>query len=356
MPSFDRRESLLKGVVLAAVVLLIFGAAELSVRWLAAENRLPSPEALLWHRPEVDIKLRQIDNLKSRGPVFAAFAGSSLAYSGIDPVVFDREFQAQGKGEIRSYNIGLAAMSLGMNERFFERVFYRKLRPQVLFWIVSPRDINQNNPISKGVDVEALSSPYGEAILGQGPRAWLTRNLLTYSQFYRYRRVLMISLLNGFRFPSSLPTTFDTPKFESSGYVRNDYNLGQRLAAGEDSDPKKVAKQNLLHFDPNGQNADALVRLAEFCRQNGVELVLVNMPLTSYMMAGFTDPAAEYQRYLDVISQISRDHGVLLLDVNTADLRKGFDDTDYGDMAHLNISGANKFSALLARLYAQAKP
>ena len=114
--SFFRKLWLRLPIVAAilAGLLLAEGAARLAV----AVGKLPSPEPYLWHRPEVYTKLDQMQALESDKPIDVLFVGSSVAYAGIDPTLFDTEVEALTGRSVVSYNAGMGGLPISMVDAF----------------------------------------------------------------------------------------------------------------------------------------------------------------------------------------------------------------------------------------------
>ena len=335
------------------ITVFVLGAVEASVRFAANAGKLPDPEPYLWHRREVFVKIHQLADLTADEPVDILFLGSSLAYSGINPAVFNETYKASTGDPVRSYNAGLSAISMAMNIRFYERVFSHYSQSRVIFLVLSPRDLNQNSIIPQGGDQEVLASANGQALLFDTPEAQAVRFLLEYSTLYRYRDVLMLGLLNGFDFPESLPVTYNDPAFDALGYVRVDNNLAQTIVNGDDPDPDDFARLSLANFETTGSNFDALERFVCVCQEQNIQLVLVNMPMTEIMQQGFDQPEADYQSYLNNVNELVRVYRVAFWDFNADGLRQLFSDQDFNDPAHLNAQGAEKFSVQLSKMYVQ---
>lgn len=86
-----------------------------------------------------------------------------------------------------------------------------------------------------------------------------------------------------------------------------------------------------------------LTRLASYCKQEGINLVLVNMPLTEdnvkLMPDGF------YQYYLTSVQNEANKYGAQLIDLNKPDV---FTKNCFADSVHLNGMGGKKFFQVLS--------
>lgn len=346
MPRAVRRFLLYSTIVLVGLL-----SAEGIVRLAAALEWLPSPEPLLWHRREVAVKLQQVERLRAASPIDVLFVGSSNAYSGISPTAFDQAHQATTGQTIVSYNAGLAALPIATVDLFVERVFADAAAPKALVVILTPRDMNQNNPVNRDLHTEATASAYGQALLADGWPAGLTRFLLEHSFLFRYRNTLTLALLNGFRSPETLPTVYENPPFDSRGYAAILASMSEHVTGEAHTQELANAVLAMREFDPT-EHIAALERMVQFCHARGIRLAMVNMPMHTYMMSGFEHPEADYQRYLDAVQAVSSRYQVPFWDMNASPYREQFGDDDFGDLIHLNDQGAQKASRILAALYA----
>jgi hypothetical protein len=72
-------------------------------------------------------------------------------------------------------------------------------------------------------------------------------------------------------------------------------------------------------------------------KQDGIKVLIVNMPLTKTNMALM--PEGYYQEYLQVLQTTNDRYHCQLLDLNND---KSFETADFRDTAHMNASGGRK--------------
>jgi len=100
--------------------------------------------------------------------------------------------------------------------------------------------------------------------------------------------------------------------------------------------------KRLAHYRAGGTTAAALDRLLDRCRDNGIDVILVGAPNTSYFRRFFTpEIEAEYRAYID---RLTRTYGCPYFDY--ADQ---VPDHLFKDPVHLNAAGSVYFSRRLAR-------
>ncbi len=94
-----------------------------------------------------------------------------------------------------------------------------------------------------------------------------------------------------------------------------------------------------------------LSRLLADARKNGVQVLLVNMPLTPANMGLM--PAGYYSQYLTTVKEQARAFGSPLIDLNNG---TAFSISDFRDTAHMNASGGKKLlDAIVATVKADDK-
>jgi hypothetical protein len=84
-------------------------------------------------------------------------------------------------------------------------------------------------------------------------------------------------------------------------------------------------------------------RFLQYCRESGIEVAVVNMPLTKENVS-LLAPGL-YDHYLAMIKTMTSEGGARLIDLNQSGL---FNHSDYLDTVHLNGTGGEKFFKLLA--------
>jgi hypothetical protein len=91
-----------------------------------------------------------------------------------------------------------------------------------------------------------------------------------------------------------------------------------------------------------GEHLGYLHRLLNWGREHGVEVVLVDMPVTAEVEGRYP---REFAVYRDLLAATARERGVTVLWARREAI--GLSDADFGDMIHLNAAGARKLSRWL---------
>jgi hypothetical protein len=81
-----------------------------------------------------------------------------------------------------------------------------------------------------------------------------------------------------------------------------------------------------------------LTKLLELCKERGIKVVLINMPLTPENVAMM--PAGSWEKYIQCLTNAASAQGVPFIDFNRD---KRFTHEDFYDTAHMNSSGGKKF-------------
>jgi hypothetical protein len=123
------------------------------------------------------------------------------------------------------------------------------------------------------------------------------------------------------------------------GYTLTRYD--QLKAAGVPPPPFRY-----LNRFRTGSHLKYLHKLADWCAEHGVELVLVDMPVTADLEARY---AAEFAEYRARLAEVERERGLIV--IRGARGGAGLTDAHFADLIHLRQEGCHKFSAWLkARL------
>lgn len=100
--------------------------------------------------------------------------------------------------------------------------------------------------------------------------------------------------------------------------------------------------QRYRHPDPHTYKTQLyfLGKIAEFCRKERIELVLVNMPITLQNLRLLRNGGQGYLQYLQLLKDFSVLHNVSFYDLNKFDR---YNQDDFHDSVHLNAFGGTKF-------------
>jgi hypothetical protein len=328
----------LSGWVMCSLIFL--GCAELILRQPAVLARLPRPEPTLWHAENVQTKLDYLHVLETERRVNVLFLGNSTVLAGINPSIFDQTLQT-GVESAAAFNGALEGLPAYGALQFAE-IYTQYARPQTIIYGITPQDINQNSPSVKEITDKIQRATLVQAKVHPGLPSWLLRTLVEHSYFFRYRYVLHQLLISGGRFPQPVKIYFDR-----RGFVASTERLADVSPAGRS---KYYNIDGVLNYTPEGEQANALQALLEWCQRQGIRLILVNMPLADDYYGNFRSPA-DYQHYHARVASLAATYATPFWDAEALEVGPYLDDTSFADFNHLNVDGAAKLSTWLAERY-----
>lgn len=286
-----------------------------------------------WENPHVDHKIRSAGKLAERyGRVDVLLLSSSI---GLQTDV--GRWQEAAADEIVCFNGAMGGQKPQWARFLFENVYYSKVRPRMLVYCVSPRDVN-----ARGFPGHRwrFNGPLWDSAQARRLRAnslteKLTANLEVSSYLFGARRHIRSWLQTG-------PIPQDTIVFTQE----NGVNL-PTVRKLPDIPPPSEHRQQQSAYDnfsaPDDGELHDLRELARFCKDRGVEFILVNQPVAPLAHAYFDDPENDYKEYLAALDQL-RSAGIRVLDAAAAlSLRN----SHFGDADHPNRWGAEKITNFL---------
>jgi hypothetical protein len=288
-----------------------------------------------WPRVEIAQKLDQIRRYSEEGKqVEVLFAGSSMMASALEPVVFSRRSGSP------AYNAGFAGPSTRTVARWVQDVVTPLLTPEVVVVGVQTREMNDTGAKNRNIYESFTNSPgykqTTEAI------ANLEGSLERISYFLRYRRA--------FREPSRFLVA-ESAKDPFAG-IDLRHEIGPRGKRMDSPGTFKVPRRfirglfnvNLKEFALGGVEFEALERLHENLEARGIQLIVLNMPVTAHYWAVHDRPRRDRTAYHRELNRFVRETGVTLVDAEDAFSTT----TPFLNPMHLDVEGAKMFSAALA--------
>ena len=134
--------------------------------------------------------------------------------------------------------------------------------------------------------------------------------------------------------------------YRGRGFTYVPYNIGENavLYGSEDTDPEKIITPFAEEY---------LDKIITFCRENGIELILVQAPMSD----AFLSADGNRQLYMDFFAQKAEQNGLAYWDLNLCRkevLQMSW--RDFSDPHHLSGEGAEKATLALSRLLAGIRP
>jgi len=281
------------------------------------------------------------------------FVGGSPVTEGIDPGRI-AGIDWNGRSLASAYAVGLSG---GTTSDFYHAVVRAcPAPPRVLVYGITASDLNDSRHEPHG--------PYSLMTWGDLTRwvrlrpesaEWVTRHFVRArvgqaSNLYRYRHGIRMwaateadRLLPG-SCPESVREADDLRDSAEALETGSGYAPARGFAVGR-YDAIKAAELSpgpFTYLDKyrTGSHLKYLHLLIDWCDANGVELVLIDMPVTADLEAKYPAAFAEYRTRL---AEVERDRGLpVLRPTRTA---VGLTDAHFADLIHMNRDGAARFSA-----------
>lgn len=315
-------------LVVALVVLLL---AEIGSRLI--EDRITPPEDY-----GVEPLTAHEDNLEALGgEVDTLFIGSSVVGAGFDATLMS------GLGNVyTAWAGGISGRAIDLMSR---EILVPAADPERVVLVLTSREVNDRG-IVDAYDV-LRSSPAMKRIDRNGTfLGSLQETIRDHSAFVRIR--------GAFRQPATLledlrngPDTVITRTGHGLEWLELD---GANRYARDHIDLETLA---LSDFTVGGPELEAVEDLVVWLQAQGIDVAIVNSPVTDYWIDLHTDGAADYQRYLDEVEALAARHGVPLVDTST----ETWPEELFADINHLNPRGAQQMAELMSiRLRAALPP
>ena len=329
--SHRRRRLLLVVAAAAAVVLLAEGGARVLSPYLTEPARYGDDATA--------VKVAQMD---ARGDTCTdvVLAGNSMGRDAFDPAAF----QAADPARRRAYNASLDAASPELLESWVADEAVTRLRPTTVVLTLASLDVNASGPATRAAleAYEGAEQTRPDLIGRLGIAAGSVSDLVAYRTQLRDPAELRSAIE---RWQAGTPA----PRPSTEGIDRVLGADGQGLSRRSlqyrgDPGAKLFTRQQLLagwSLDP--EQVDAATALIGDLRTQGIDVVLVVLPVTDDYVAQHPNGAADFATFLAAAEGIADDTGAPLVDLHDAAPIDRFADTH-----HLNEAGTEWFSAELA--------
>lgn len=339
-------------------------------------------------------------HLQTAGPPDVLIIGSSRALRGVDPTQLQQALQQPDRPPLRVFNFGVNGATAQVVDLIVRQLLRPEELPRLIIWADGARAFNSGRvditfnaiAVSDGYrqlqagTLPPLTAPSSSTLTGATPapvplppqslaesyqqaNTWLSDRLAQASQIYRDRYQLkhwlgrQLNAIAAGVFPSPNPTVTTLPgqpppsaegaamdafvkqtKVDINGFLplsvqfnpATYYQQYARVSGSYDSD--------YANFTLVGEQHDALLNLLSWTREQGVEVVFLNLPLTdTYLDPVRMDYEREFQAYL---AQQALTTGLLTRDWSQIWLQEY---RYFSDPSHLNRYGAYAISQRLAQ-------
>jgi hypothetical protein len=317
--------TVLLGLLSAAA---LAGIAEVAARTDALHRRLP-PETVGGGLVQLDRKLVLTrEMIGEAGPIDCLFLGSSQVYRSIDPEIVDRALrQAAGQG-FRSFNFGLGGMS-ETSEAEIAKILLGRLHPKLVVIGASSYGLYERKDRDQ-FESHLATSPWFRFHQGDFTvEGWLSDRSVAFRQFLGYRF-----------WREQSPETRGKLRQAVKGMTASGYG---RTEPGEFRGIDRGAARDLRRFEVS---PDRLSALADLLRQRapGLEMLVVEVPVSDTALQHFGDGEADHQRALDEIEKVTARYGVPFWRYPA---ERAIPVEGWADFIHLNQAGAETYSRWL---------
>lgn len=342
-PTIINASNVLGNTFHLSIVFLIFlsGIAEWITRLPVFQAPLTPPKMGSRHY-QLGHKLMLLEeDVKLDGPIDCIMIGSSMVDVGFYPDIFQDAYREATGRKIRCFNFGIDAGTAASTSALM-RILIEDFQPRFMIVGTDPRDYVV--PSTDRDPGAVLESPWVQYRQGDfSLEGWLLDN----SYLYRYRQHL--SRLVHFQFEGTLWSRTDlgfpilpngfTPTIQISDKIN------------QPPDPHDTSYEVIYYsliYSPYGmldENLSALERMMEY---NGPEtqVVVVEMPVSDGLYYFFGNGQQDYSYYVSQVGELAARHEVMFWQTEPLD---SIPDHGWSDYSHLNVTGAEIFSAWLGR-------
>ena len=293
------------------------------------------------YRPYHEVVIQQnIERSQVEGTIETLLCGTSTAQRGFDPEVIDKEL------ETVSFNMGTSLQPLDGTYHLIKEVaasnpietvfltmapdtMRRKVVASKYKGYVYDRMHNVGNKIEYLVDAcDVEEWPYV---------TWYSTRVDNYFDFNVIKENVSTKL---------------QPDYETGKYCDEFYRGKGLLSLDKSFKGKKNPKnKRTREFDSNSmvaENVEYLKKIAEYCKENKIELIFVYAPLSRNEVIRYKD----FNQVHNYFVALAEEFGVKFWDFNYyKDADKLFSNETFQDLKHLNVKGAKLFSEELAKVY-----
>lgn len=327
--------------LMIAMLVLLVGIAEWVTRSEAFQAPLTPPKMGSRHY-QLGHKLALLDEeVKKNGPIDCIMMGSSMVDVGFNPDAFQDAYRQVTTRKIRCFNFGIDAGSAASTSALM-KILMEDFHPRFMIFGTDPRDYavpsNDRDP------AVILNTPWVRYRQGNfSLEGWLLEN----SYFYRYRQHL--SRLVHFRFEDTLwaETQLKFP-IRANGFTPI-ATISTRV--NEPPDPDDTSFEVTYYsriYSPYTMLDENLVALKKIMAYNGPEtqVIVVEMPVSDGLYYFFENGKADYASYISRVADLGSLHQIPFWQTEPLD---SIPADGWWDYSHLNVIGAEVFSAWLGR-------
>jgi hypothetical protein len=316
------------------LLLLILALGEIGVRQPLVQTYLSTPSLNSRHR-HFERQWHRLETYAKSGNQIECIAlGNSMILNGFDPQIFSQNFYQASGWTINCFNFGVDALT-PVSAAALAQILVDTYHPQLLIFGTDARDfaISRESEETKVI----TDTAWVQYRLGSfSVEGWI----VDHSYLYRYRRVLanLIHL--------DLGQIGDIER-HPAGFEPLDLVADIITPPNPDDDAYHVQYYYsvLNQYHIQGENREALAQILAH-KENGTTVVVVEMPVPDTYFSFFAHPSTDYMAFMKVLSEVTSDHDVILIEMTREDL---IPDDSWADYSHVNNKGAGIFSERLGQ-------
>ncbi len=310
-----------------------------------------------FHSQRLDEQLAQYTAyLADHGPPDVLILGSSRSLQGIDPQVLAATLQDEGWGEVSVYNFSINGATAKVVDVIFRQVLDPEHLPRLVIWGDGSRAFNSGRPDATYERLKA--SPAYARLITEGDRPIQSVVLPSSPRLLR-RSVEQADQVcpPGAEASEAIyawQVSIDWCAAVAPPTLATDLTPQGFLPIADRFDPAvyyqdfpRVSGQydgSYVPFQLQGEQTQASVAIVNYARQQGIPLVLVNLPLSQ----DYLDPVRQsYEQQFQLhLRQLAIAQGFTLVDLNQPDFQRN---DLFADPSHINQVGAVLVSEAIAR-------
>jgi hypothetical protein len=262
--------------------------------------------------------------------VSVVFLGSSTMDAAADP-----SLSSVGR-QRGSYNASVGAGSLAMIDVWGRLLAVPVLRPDVVVVGIVSRELNPNDPEQRSNEAKFFDSKAVHRLTGDERfLERVERRAADLSALVEYRSVLrqpsrVIDALRGDEFRTGEFGEIVADDGQYEGFLEARFRGGPESTAN-------IRARSLRDFEIGAGRVEILRRLLRFVADQGIDVIVVNMPVTDDYVSAHPNGAADYERAVDVVRRETDRAGATFLDIGV------WPDELFADVAHVNAEGSRQF-------------
>jgi hypothetical protein len=281
------------------------------------------------------------------------YMGDSRALSGFAPSVADAELSAVAGRPVRTLNLSMTGARMNLTYLALKNMITDDKKPSVVVLGLSEfaflplpgedRTLTQRFPFASTI-LRPDDFSYAEpGVAGKG--RFLLRNLVP---LYRDSQLVRSALSIAFN-PDDPSHRWYTGESKWRWSKDGSYIPGAGVRNPTLDDARTTYYNALQAYTLSPETLDTLERFLDLARRRGIQVVLVNMPVSDVHRSWWGSPAAMAQ-YRTSVQEIAGRHRVALLDGDDR-LEGQIPPEFFWDPSHLNLDGATVLTRRVARQY-----